>query len=263
MILVLKLLKFEIQSLFRSKWLIILGVFFFGMTEMLLYFASDSNQIMLSLMSIILLFIPLISLISTLIDFYNAKEFTEFLLAHPIQRSGLFLSRLFGQILSFSFIFIIAISTPFLIHSHLTATLLTNLSFLLLIGIILISIFSAISSLIATLFKDKIKGFGTIILLWLLLSLIYDGFIQILIVCFQDYPFEKTLIGLIVLNPIDLGRVFLLLRFDISALMGYTGAVLQSFFGTSIGQLFVMLFLFFWFVIPLFVGIHIFNRKDV
>jgi hypothetical protein len=37
------------------------------------------------------------------------------------------------------------------------------------------------------------------------------------------------------LNPIDLGRILFLMKFDIAALMGYTGAVFQRFFGSGLG----------------------------
>ena len=39
------------------------------------------------------------------------------------------------------------------------------------------------------------------------------------------------------LNPVDLGRVLLLLQFDSAALMGYTGAVFERFFGSGSASL--------------------------
>ncbi len=40
------------------------------------------------------------------------------------------------------------------------------------------------------------------------------------------------MVGLSALNPIDLSRILILLQLDVSAMMGYTGAVFKDFFGT-------------------------------
>ena len=53
-----------------------------------------------------------------------------------------------------------------------------------------------------------------------------------------DYPMEKPMIGLSALNPIDLSRILILLQLDVSAMMGYTGAVFEDFFGTYPGKIF-------------------------
>ena len=52
----------------------------------------------------------------------------------------------------------------------------------------------------------------------------------------SDYPLELPLLGLTLLNPVDLGRVLLLLQFDNAALLGYTGAVFERFFGSALGM---------------------------
>lgn len=258
---ILKILRFEISSIFRSKWLFVLGCFLFGITEILLYFGNDSNQAIISLMNIVLLFIPLISIVNSLNDFYNAREFIEFLLAHPVKRSTLFLSRILGQVVPFSIIFLLSVGLPFIVHQKMSTPFL-NLGILLFVGVMLICIFSVIAALIASIYKDKIKGFAYAILLWLFLSLIYDGIIESAIVVFQDYPIEKFLIACILLNPIDLGRILLLLHLNISALMGYTGAVFQTFFNTAMGMGLSITFLMLWVVLPLYLGLRIFKNKD-
>ena len=63
-------------------------------------------------------------------------------------------------------------------------------------------------------------------------------------------------------NPVDLGRVFLLLRLDVSALMGYTGAVFAQFFGSSVGALAALAGLVFWIAAPTAVAAFRFKRKD-
>ena len=65
------------------------------------------------------------------------------------------------------------------------------------------------------------------------------------------------------LNPIDLSRVQMLLQIDISALMGYTGAVFREFFGNSLGIVISFLGLLLWIVVPLFISLKKFENKDL
>ena len=64
------------------------------------------------------------------------------------------------------------------------------------------------------------------------------------------------------LNPIDLARVLVLLKLDISVLMGYTGAVYRNFFGTFVGIGFSIAFLILWAIIPTFISVKLFAKKD-
>jgi len=63
-------------------------------------------------------------------------------------------------------------------------------------------------------------------------------------------------------NPIDLARLLILLRLDVSALMGYTGAVFERFFGSAGGALLASLALVMWTGVPLLLGARRFQRKD-
>ena len=70
------------------------------------------------------------------------------------------------------------------------------------------------------------------------------------------------MIVLSALNPIDLGRILFLMKFDIAALMGYTGAVFQRFFGSSLGIIISFACLFIWIFVPLFLSNRFFKKKD-
>ena len=110
--------------------------------------------------------------------------------------------------------------------------------------------------------NNKIKGFGFATLLWLFMAIIYDGIFLLLLVVFNDYPLEKAAIGLTLLNPIDLSRILILLKLDISALMGYTGAVFGKFFGHLGGSLLSVFSLSLWVIIPTIFIIRIAKKKD-
>ena len=80
---------------------------------------------------------------------------------------------------------------------------------------------------------------------------------------FSDYPMEKFTLLLSALNPIDLGRIYIMLKMDISALMGYTGALYKDFFGSGSGVLFTAGIMAIWAVAPLWLALRSFKRKDM
>jgi hypothetical protein len=73
---------------------------------------------------------------------------------------------------------------------------------------------------------------------------------------------RRPLIGLTLLNPVDLARVMLLLQFDTAALMGYTGAVFERFFGTLFGIAIAGGALLLWTLAPLALALARFRTKD-
>jgi Cu-processing system permease protein len=79
---------------------------------------------------------------------------------------------------------------------------------------------------------------------------------------FSGYPLERPLLGLIVLNPLDMARALVLLRLDVAALMGYTGAVFKQFFGTFYGLAVALGALTLWTAIPMLCGATTYARRD-
>jgi len=59
---------------------------------------------------------------------------------------------------------------------------------------------------------------------------VYDGLVFVPVMHFGDYPIERPMLGLMLANPVDRARVLQLLQFDLSALLGYSGAVFQQLF---------------------------------
>jgi Cu-processing system permease protein len=92
---------------------------------------------------------------------------------------------------------------------------------------------------------------------------LFDGLILFLLFQFADYPMEKFMIGVSALNPIDLSRILILLQLDVSAMMGYTGAVFKDFFGTYTGLLFSFTALLLWIIIPVWYSTNKFNTKNL
>ena len=98
--------------------------------------------------------------------------------------------------------------------------------------------------------------------MWLSLSVLYDGAVLLAVNAFAAYPLEKPVLAMMLLNPVDLARIVLLMNFDVSALMGYTGAVFHRFFGSPLGTAVAVVALTAWILAPLAVGARWFARKD-
>ena len=79
----------------------------------------------------------------------------------------------------------------------------------------------------------------------------------------EDFPLEGVSLGLLSLNPIDLARVVVLLQMDVSALMGYTGAMMKDLLGTGSGVAFAAAVLAGWIAVPLSSAVWVFRRKDL
>src|SRR5688572_11677045 len=111
--------------------------------------------------------------------------------------------------------------------------------------------------------RDKARGIGFALLLWFYFSLIYDGLVLLVLFSFSDYPMEKFTLLLSSLNPIDLGRIFIMLQMDVSALMGYTGALYKDFFGTATGVFFTFGIMLLWIAVPFAGAVFAFKKKDM
>ena len=74
---------------------------------------------------------------------------------------------------------------------------------------------------------------------------------------------ETPIIVFSLLNPIDLARILILLKLDLSVLMGATSAVFKDFFGSTGGVLLTIAVLLFWVVMPLWISLRRFNRRDL
>ncbi len=260
----LKLLKYEFYNMYRNKWIIFYLFFFLILTSALFYFAKAPVKVVSTLLQLIILVIPLISLILGTIFLYDSRNFIELLLSQPINRKTIYLSKYLGTSISLSLSFLLGIWIPYLfflknIEAPPEYFLYVSLS---LSGVFLTFIFVAFAFLIATLFEDRVKGFGASILLWLYMTLIYDGIILFIIIYFREYPLEQPVLVLSLLNPIDIARIFVILKLDIAALLGYTGAIFQKFFDTYLGLAVSLVVMFLWTVIPLLLGLWKFNRKD-
>lgn len=258
----IKIFKYSFYDILRSRWMILYFSFFLITTFSLLYFSSDLSKGIASLMNVILLIIPLISTVFGVMHYYNHREFIDLLLSQPVQRKQVFLGEYLGLSVSLSISFLLGTLIPFLIYDLLVSHQVWDFIVLIVAGGMLTFIFTATSFLISVMNEDKIKGFGIAILVWLYLAVIYDGLMLLFFVSFNDYPLETPAMILTLLNPIDLSRVLVLLKLDISALMGFTGAVFSDFFGNAKGMSISALSMLLWIIFPVLAFLKYASKKD-
>ena len=257
-----KILKYSFYDLMRSRWSYVYFVFYLLLGFTLLFLNNDLSKAVITLMNVIIILVPLIGTIFGVMYYYNSKEFTELLLAQPLNRSSIFLGQYLGVALSLSLSLVLGIGIPFVFYGLFKSTVIWDFSLLLISGTFLTFIFTSLAFNIALSNENKIKGFGYAILLWMLLAIVYDGVFLMSLIIFDDYPLDKlSLIGTI-LNPIDLSRTLILLKLDISALLGYTGAVFKKFFGTNYGLFISFLSLGLWVIIPTIKIVLKSSKKD-
>ena len=234
----------------RSSWSYVYFAFYLVLGFVLLFLNNDVSKAVITLMNIIIVLTPLIGTIFGVMYFYNSKEFTELLLAQPLKRTTIFMGQYLGVSVSLALSLILGLGIPFLAYGIFQSTAIFDFGLLLLVGMFLNFIFVALAFNIALSNENKIKGFGYAILMWLFLAVIYDGAFLISLVMFDDYPLDKFSLIATMFNPIDLSRILILLKLDISALLGYTGAVFKQFFGTNLGLIASLVVLSLWVLFP-------------
>lgn len=258
----IKILKYSFFDLMRSRWSYVYFAFYLSLGFVLLFLNNDVNKAIITLMNIIIVLTPLIGTIFGVMYYYNSKEFTELLLAQPIKRNTIFMGQYLGISISLTLSLILGLGIPFLMYGLFMSTAIFDFSLLLLVGTLLNFIFVALAFNIALSNENRIKGFGYAILMWLFLAVIYDGVFLISLVMFNEYPLDKFALFSSLVNPIDLSRILILLKLDISALLGYTGAVFKKFFGTNLGLIISSLVMLLWILLPVWRIKRKLRRKD-
>lgn len=249
--------KYVVYDLLRNRFVIAYTIVLAVVTLSLFSLDSDPGKSTLSLLNVVLLAVPLVSIVFTTIHFFNSYEFMELLLSQPVPRKVIFLAQFLALSLALSLAFGVGVAVPLLILNFSI-----NSVYLVLAGILLTVVFVALAFAASVTIRDKARAVGVSLLLWFYFTLIYDGFVLYIIYSFSDYPLEKVTLALVSLNPVDLGRVFILLKLDLSALMGYTGAFYKNFFGSSAGSLYTLVLLSVWIAGPLYFSARKFLRKD-
>lgn len=258
----LKIARYQLRDVLRSRWILLYGIFFLLLSDLLFRFGGSGERVILSLLNVVLIGIPLVSVVLGAMYMYAAREFTELLLAHPVRRRSLFLGLFAGLALPLSAAFALGTSLPYLAHGGGGGGGWVPLLLLVGTGVALTLIFTALAFFIAVVSEDRIRGLGIALGCWIAFAVVYDALLLLAIYLLGSFPLERPILALSLLNPLDLARILLLLEFDISALMGFTGALFRDFFGSGGGRIAAAVALLGWLAIPFGLGMRSFGRKN-
>ena len=250
--------KFIVLDILKNKIVLVYTLILAILSWSVFSLEDNSTKGLLTLLNVILLTVPLVSVIFSTIYIYNSSEFIELLLSQPIRRSKIWFSLFFGLSISLVLAFFIGAGIPILFYAPSDVGIM-----MLLVGIFITVVFVAIAFLSSIATRDKAKGIGIAILLWMFFALLFDGVVLFLIFQFADYPIEKIMVGITALNPIDLARILILLHLDVSAMMGYTGAIFKNFFGNQVGIIAAFTILLLWVAVPFLISLRKFRKKDL
>ncbi len=253
-----KMIKYILADILKNKIVIAYTLVLFVLSFSIFTFEDSATKGVLSLLNLLLFIVPLVSVIFSTIYLYNSSEFIELLVSQPLKRRSIWMSVFFGLATALCLAFLVGVGIPVLLYAAFTP------GFILLgCGLILSVIFVAIALWAGVRIRDKAKGIGLAIMLWLYFALLFDALVLFMLFQFADYPIEKGMVAVSMLNPIDISRILILLQVDISAMMGYTGAIFRNFFGTGLGMSITALVLLLWALIPTWFSVRHFKTKDL
>lgn len=250
--------RFILTDLLRNKFILVYTLGLAALSWSIFALEDNSTKGILSLLNIILLITPLVSVLFSTIYIYNSAEFIELLLSQPIRRSRIWNSLFVSLLLSFTASFIIAAGIPIILFVDTNTALVMLLS-----GVFISAIFVSLAFLCSIVTRDKARGIGLAVMSWLYTTLLFDTLVLFLLFQFADYPIEGLVAGLTISNPVDLSRILILLQLDTSALMGYTGAIFNQFIGNTAGMVIAIAVLSVWWLVPYYTSLRKFNRKDL
>jgi Cu-processing system permease protein len=254
----LKITRIVFSDIFKNKTTLFFIFTLAAMSWTSFIIEDNVHKGLLTVMNVVLFIVPLMSLLFSTVYVHNCKEFIILLLGQPIARATIWRGIYTGVASSLCTAYLFGAGIPVLVYSFNALGLL-----MILMGLALTLIFVSLSFLICSYIADKSKGVGIALVLWLFFAIIYDAITLFILFQFSDYPIDTIMITTLMFNPIDLARMQIVMQLDISAIMGYAGAVYKNFLGITAGTIVTFVVMIFWIVLPYYFSIKRFNRKDM
>jgi Cu-processing system permease protein len=258
-----RIARYELRDVARGKWLLVYVALLFGLAQTLLALEADVTRALAGLINVVLIVVPLVGLLFGTLHLYGARDFNRMLLAQPVGRKELFNGLYAGVALPLAGATLLGLGLPLFIAATGDPGALLGVGRFLAVSVALTFASVSLAFLTSVTIRDRAAGMGVAVLIWLALSVLYDGVLVAIASNLPGVALERPALVLTLLNPIDTARVLLLMQFDGAALMGYTGAVFRSFFGGVAGVVVAFTMLVAWAVAPLLVARSVFRRADL
>lgn len=253
-----KVFKYTLLDLLRNRFAVGYALLLLSMSTVLFMLEPDNTKALITLSQVVLALTPLLALVFTIIWFYNQYEFTVLLAVQPLHRHTITRAQYLSVSTALFLSFLIGVGLP------ITAWAPGAVGWtLLLTGGLLTFVCCALGLWIAVKQRDRAKAVGTGLVAWVLMAVVWDSVLLWIMFSFSDRPIEPLIVPLAALNPIDLSRMLIMLKIDLAALLGYTGAVYEKFFGSLGGMLTSLSVLLLWTLLPTWAAVRVFARKDL
>lgn len=181
-----RIIKYIVLDILKNKTVLAYTLLLALLTWGVFSLEDNTSKGMLTLLNVILLSVPLVSIMFSTIYIYNSSEFIELLLSQPIKRNRIYTSLFIGLSVSMVLAFLIGAGIPILIFVPQTAGIM-----MILAGCAISMVFVSIAFLSSILTRDKSKGIGIAIMFWLYFSLLFDGLILFCFFSFQIIQSKK------------------------------------------------------------------------
>ncbi|QQR85386.1 MAG: ABC transporter permease [Flavobacteriales bacterium] len=253
-----KVFKYTLLDLARNRFAIGYAMLLLAISTALFMLEPDNTKALITLSQVVLALTPLLSLVFTIIWFYNQYEFTVLLAVQPLHRHTITRAQYLAVSTALSASYILGVGLP--IAAWAPGPVGWTL---LLTGGLLTFVCCALGLWIAVEQRDRAKAVGIGLVAWVLMAIVWDSLLLWIMFSFSDRPIEPLIVPLAALNPIDLSRMLIMLKIDLAALLGYTGAVYEKFFGSMGGMLASLSILLLWALLPCWAAVRVFARKDL
>ena len=230
--------------------------------DLLLRLSGDPLTAHASVLDVLLIVTPLVGLVLGTTRLHHARDVIELMLAQPVSRRRVFLNLWSRGAVPLAVAMAVGVLAPFAWQGSLLRGGATMPLALAGSAAALALVSHSLAMVIALRIDDRVRALVVALLAWLAAAVLWDGLVLVCALLFAQRPVELPILGLLMLNPVDLVRVILLLGSDAAAMMGYTGAVATRSLGTTAGRLALGGVLVAWLVVPMWWAARTFGRKD-
>ena len=112
-----KILRYQLRDVIRGRWILVYTLIFLLTTDVLFRFGGSGERVVLSIMNVLLLIEPLVSIIFVTMYLYHSREFIVMLLAQPVDRTSLFLGLYGGMAIPLAGGYVVGVGLPFMWHA--------------------------------------------------------------------------------------------------------------------------------------------------
>ncbi|GBC71354.1 Inner membrane transport permease YbhR [Candidatus Calditenuaceae archaeon HR02] len=247
---VLLLLKRDLISALRSRWLYGFSISFAGLGSAFSYLGALGlgevgfraySAAIAGIINLNLYAVPLAAVIASSLSLVSEREkgTMEFLLSLPTSRWEIVFSRLVSNVVSIS----AAIVLGYGLASWLLWLLVSETDLLIYLSILWASIvlaysFAGIGLLISSLVRSRFAALALSLGVWIGLVMVYEVVLMAAVILLNLSPLDVT--PLLLANPVQASRLVIVKTFDPSmSLLGEFGAFIQREFGETLASVLI------------------------